>query len=140
MVATSSYGVSSCFLQMALRSYTHIQGATSVSRVNSKYHRNTCQLAFVAGLATHSLCRAYPFLPRQHNIASIAIWFLTHQRLNQEVRCLQKILNSLCWSSASQSYQGWSTFSCKPSSHDIILGPTVPSVNLHLYLELCQRL
>ena len=45
---------------------------------------------------------------------------------------LQKILTSLCWSGASHSYQGWLTFSCKPSSLDIIPEPTVPSVCLLL--------
>ena len=43
---------------------------------------------------------------------------------------MQKILNSLCWSGASQSYQGWSTFSCKPLSLDISLETAVPSVCL----------
>ena len=36
----------------------------------------------------------------------------------------------LVLSDASQSYQGWSTFSCKPSSLDIILEPIMASVHL----------
>ena len=51
-------------------------------------------------------------------------------QLNQKFRCLWKILNSLWWSGASQSYWGWSTFSYKPTSLDIILEPTMPSVYL----------
>ena len=107
MCAISSFAVLSFFFWIASKSYMQTLGPTSVSRIDSKCSKNTCQSFFVAASAHHSSWMSYPFLPRQLRIVGKAWNSQICQRMNHDVSCCLNTLNSLCWSGASKSYWGW---------------------------------